>query len=51
LSYLEWAQVQSEMIVAREEQLDAAREAQLALIEIQRLTGQPFVETGTEGER
>ena len=51
LSYLEWAQVQSEMIVAREEQLDAAREAQLALIEIQRLTGEPFIETGTEGGR
>ena len=51
LSYLEWAQVQSEMIVAREEQLDAAREAQIALIEIQRLTGQPFVEPGTEGGR
>jgi cobalt-zinc-cadmium efflux system outer membrane protein len=49
LSYLEWAQVQGEMILAREEQLDAAREAQLALIEIQRLTGEPFIETVLEG--
>lgn len=51
LSYLEWAQVQSETISAREQQLDAAHDAQRALIEIQRLTGEPFVATGVQGER
>lgn len=43
ISYLEWAQLQSERTAARRQQLDAALEAQRALIEIQRLTGQPFV--------
>jgi cobalt-zinc-cadmium efflux system outer membrane protein len=43
LSYLEWAQVQSETTAARREQLQAAIEAHRALIEIQRLTGQPFI--------
>ncbi len=43
ISYLEWAQLQSERINARKQQLDAALEAQRALIEIQRLTGQAFV--------
>jgi cobalt-zinc-cadmium efflux system outer membrane protein len=43
LSYLEWAQVQSETTAARQEQLQAAIEAHRALIEIQRLTGQPFI--------
>lgn len=42
-SYLEWAQLQSERIAVQRQQLDAALEAQTALIEIQRLTGQPFV--------
>lgn len=42
-SYLEWAQLQSELTDIRQQQLDAALEAQRALIEIQRLTGQPFV--------
>lgn len=42
ISYLEWAQLQSERISARRQQLEAALEAQRALIEIQRLTGQPF---------
>ena len=43
ISYLEWAQLQSERTNARKQQLDAALEAQRALIEIQRLTGQAFV--------
>jgi cobalt-zinc-cadmium efflux system outer membrane protein len=51
LSYLEWAQVQSETIAAREQQLDAGHDAQRALIEIQRLTGEPFVATGLQEER
>ncbi len=43
ISYLEWAQLQSERTSARRQQLEAALEAQRALIEIQRLTGQPLV--------
>lgn len=43
ISYLEWAQLQSERTSARKQQLDAALEAQRALIEIQRLTGESFV--------
>lgn len=43
ISYLEWAQLQSERTAARKQQLDAALEAQRALIEIQRLTGEAFV--------
>lgn len=43
ISYLEWAQTQSEYTNARRQQLEAALEAQRALIEIQRLTGQAFV--------
>jgi cobalt-zinc-cadmium efflux system outer membrane protein len=53
ISYLEWAQLQSERTAARKQQLDAALEAQRALIEIQRLTGQPFVAAAaraTEGD-
>jgi cobalt-zinc-cadmium efflux system outer membrane protein len=42
-SYLEWAQLQSESTAARRQRLDAALDAQRALIEIQRLTGQSFV--------
>lgn len=50
LSYLEWAQLQTELAAARRQQWDAAFEAQRALIEIQRLTGQSFVlATGTTG--
>ncbi|RYD16864.1 MAG: TolC family protein [Lysobacteraceae bacterium] len=45
-SHLEWAQLLSEHASARRQQLDAAIEAQRALIEIQRLTGQPFVLAG-----
>lgn len=47
-SYLEWAQLQSEHTAMRRQQLDAALEAQHALIEIQRLTGQPFVAAAGE---
>lgn len=43
ISYLEWAQLQSERTATRRQQLDAALDAQRALIEIQRLTGQAFV--------
>ncbi|MCH6483514.1 TolC family protein [Pseudoxanthomonas sp. LH2527] len=43
ISYLEWAQLQSETTATRRQQLDAALEAQLALIELQRLTGQALV--------
>lgn len=43
ISYLEWAQLQSERTTTRKQQLEAALEAQRALIEIQRLTGQTFV--------
>jgi cobalt-zinc-cadmium efflux system outer membrane protein len=43
ISYLEWAQLQSECTTARKQQLDAALDAQRALIEIQRLTGEAFV--------
>jgi len=43
ISYLEWAQLQSERTSARKQQLDVALDAQRALIEIQRLTGEPFV--------
>lgn len=43
LSYLEWALLQSETTAARKQQLAAAIEAHRALIEIQRLTGEPLV--------
>ncbi|MEO6226365.1 MAG: TolC family protein [Thermomonas sp.] len=43
ISYLEWAQLQSERTLTRKQQLDAALDAQRALIEIQRLTGEAFV--------
>ena len=43
ISYLEWAQLQSERIVMAQQQLDVALDAQRALIEIQRLTGQALV--------
>ena len=53
ISYLEWAQLQAERTLARKQQLDAALDAQRALIEIQRLTGQSFVDgpaTNEQGE-
>ena len=43
ISYLEWAQLQSERTNGRKQHLDAALDAQRALIEIQRLTGQALV--------
>ena len=43
ISYLEWAQLQSERTAARRQQLDVALDAQRALIELQRLTGQSLV--------
>jgi len=49
ISYLEWAQLQAMRIEARQRQLDAALSAQSALIEIQRLTGQPLVARTNEG--
>ena len=42
-SYLEWAEVQAAAIDTRRVQLDASMQAHRALIEIQRLTGQPFL--------
>jgi cobalt-zinc-cadmium efflux system outer membrane protein len=42
-SLLEWTQLQAELTATRAQQLDAAFEARLALIEIQRLTGEPFL--------
>ncbi|MCI1709689.1 MAG: hypothetical protein LKM39_04460 [Chiayiivirga sp.] len=42
LSYLEWAQLQADLLAARREQIVAARNTHLALIEIQRLTAMPF---------
>lgn len=43
LSYLEWAQLQAELLAARRERIAAARDFHRALIEIQRLTAEPFV--------
>lgn len=43
LGYLEWAQVQRETTATRRQQLAAAVAAHRALIEIQRLTGEPLV--------
>ncbi len=51
ISYLEWAQLQSERTDARKQQLDAALEAQRALIEIQRLTGQAFASAQAANEQ
>jgi cobalt-zinc-cadmium efflux system outer membrane protein len=45
LTYVEWAQVQADRSSARRERLAAALQAHKALIEIQRLTGEPFVAT------
>jgi cobalt-zinc-cadmium efflux system outer membrane protein len=47
ISYLEWAQLQSQRIDTLIRQLEAAATAQAALIEIQRLTGQAFVATAS----
>ncbi len=50
ISYLEWAQLQSERIAALQQQLDVALDAHRALIEIQRLTGQTMVAAATSGD-
>ena len=42
-SYLEWSQLQDARSDALRQQLDAAEAAQIALIELQRLTGQSLV--------
>jgi outer membrane protein, heavy metal efflux system len=42
ITYIEWAQLQSDAMASRREQLLAAVEAHRALIEIQRLTGSAF---------
>ncbi|WP_394539696.1 TolC family protein [Lysobacter enzymogenes] len=47
ISYLELALLQAESVAVRRQRLDAALDAQLALIEIQRLTGEPFLATPT----
>lgn len=47
ISYLEWAQLQSESSSTRRQQLEVALDAQRALIEIQRLTGQAFIAAPT----
>jgi cobalt-zinc-cadmium efflux system outer membrane protein len=43
LSYLEVAHLQAELLSARRERIEALRDAHVALIEIQRLTAEPFV--------
>ncbi|MCL1500297.1 TolC family protein [Xanthomonas nasturtii] len=43
ISYMEWALLQDQRVQARRRQLDAALSAQSALIEVQRLLGQPIV--------
>ncbi|WP_447585772.1 TolC family protein [Pseudoxanthomonas mexicana] len=47
ISYLEWSQLQAQRVEASVRQLQVAIDAQSALIEIQRLTGQPIVASGT----
>ena len=53
ISYLEWAQLQSERTAARKQQLEVALDARRALIELQRLTGEALVAdasaAGTQG--
>ena len=49
--YHDWATAQSERTDARRQQLQAAVEAQGALIEIQRLTGQPFITRTATGDQ
>lgn len=47
-TYADWAQIEGERAAARREQHDLALGAWLALIEIQRLTGQAFITPRTE---
>jgi cobalt-zinc-cadmium efflux system outer membrane protein len=51
LTYIEWAQVQSDVVSVRTEQLLAAVDAHRALIEIQRLTGSSFTATAHSSSR
>ncbi|MBN8739419.1 MAG: hypothetical protein BGP24_06450 [Lysobacterales bacterium 69-70] len=44
LSYLEWAQLQAETTTARRRELELTVQAQRLLIELQRLTAQPFTD-------
>uniref|UniRef100_UPI002148D4CA TolC family protein n=1 Tax=Tahibacter caeni TaxID=1453545 RepID=UPI002148D4CA len=44
LSYLEWAQLQAETTAARRRELELTLQAQRLLIELQRLTAQPFTD-------
>jgi outer membrane protein, heavy metal efflux system len=46
ISYLEWAQLQSETQAAQRQRLAASLEAHRALIELQRLTGETLYSTG-----
>jgi outer membrane protein, heavy metal efflux system len=48
LSYLEWSLLQNETTAARKQQLATALAAHRALIEIQRLTGEPMVLAGVQ---
>ena len=50
LTYLEWSLLQNETTAARKQQLATALEAHRALIEIQRLTGEPMVEAGIQAD-
>lgn len=50
LGYQEWSQLQAEVTTARRQQLAAALEAHRALIEVQRLTGEPFVASPEQSE-
>lgn len=45
VEYLEWAQLQNEVIGAQREQLQASLDAHRALIELQRLTAASFSNT------
>lgn len=51
VSYLEWAQLQSETTAARRAQLEASLRAHRALIELQRLTGEPLLIVGASKEQ
>lgn len=50
LTYLEWSLLQNETTAARKQQLATALEAHRALIEIQRLTGEPMVVAGVQAD-
>jgi cobalt-zinc-cadmium efflux system outer membrane protein len=50
ISYLDWAQLQSELSASRRQQLEVAADGQRALIELQRLTGQPMLARSTTGD-